>query len=379
MTEGRVELVELRRELRALLAREAPDTAVAEWDAEARFPEELYRVLAQFGATGVTLAEEYGGAGVDYAALAVVVEELARRSGALAWAYLTTVSVGATAIARFGSDELRERVLPHIADGTLRIAVALSEPGAGSDLGALRTTATLDGDTLVVSGQKVFTTGADSAGFLLTLVRTSGRSGLGGTTFVLIPPDAEGVQIRALRKMAGQAVHTCEVFLDGVRVPRSDVVGDIGGAAEILFESLDRERTATAAMGLGIAQGALDVATAYASERRQFGRPIAEHQAVAHHLADMAIAVDGARLLTERAVALLQAGSRCRRESAIAKIAASESGTFCANRGMQVLGGYSYMLEYGMERYWREAKLYEIAAGTNEILRDAVAKELRAP
>lgn len=185
----------------------------------------------------------------------------------------------------------------------------------------------------------------------------------------------------ALKKMAGQSIHTCEVFLDHVRVPTSAVLGGeagIGGGLRPAFASLDCERVAAAAMGLGLAQGALDKALEYATRRRQFGQPVAEFQAVAHMLADMAIDTDAARLLTWPAASLLQSGLPCTSAAAMAKVAATETGTRTANRGMQILGGYSYMVEYGMERYWREAKLYEIAAGTNQILRTTISRALIA-
>lgn len=368
----------LRDTVRALLDRLATDRAVAEWDASETFPADLYRRLAAVGICGLTVEERYGGSGRDYVAVCVVVAELARVSAALTWSYLTTVSVAASAIARFGSQEQRDVILPGIVAGHLRLAIALTEPEAGSDLGALTTSATRADDGWRVTGQKVFTTGADSSELLLTLVRTDrARRMNGALTFVLIDPSSPGVQIRALPKMAGQAIHTCEVFLDDVAVSDSDVVGSVGGGAEILMAALDSERVATAAMGLGVAEGSLAKALAYAEQRQQFGVAIIDHQAVGHLLADMVIDADTARLLTYRAAALLQEGRPCSREAAVAKVAASEIGTRCANRGMQVLGGYSYMTEYGMERYWREAKLYEIAAGTNQILRDAIVGHLR--
>lgn len=369
----------LRSSVRAVLARHATDEDVATWDANETFPEELYKRLADLGVCGLTFDEQWEGSGIDHVAVCVVVEELSRVSAALTWAFLSTVSVSARTIQEFGSDQQKALYLPRVAAGDLRLAIALSEPGAGSDLGALVTRADPSGeDRLVVSGQKVFTTGADTAGLLLTLVRTSQERRISGAlTFVLIDPSSPGVLVRSLPKMAGQAIHTCEVFLDNVEVTRSAVVGEIGGAAQMLFAALDSERVSAAAMGVGIAQGALDKALAYADERQQFGRPIIEHQAVAHLLADMVIDTETARLLTYRAAAMLQSGGDPGHHPAVAKVAATEIGTRCANRGMQVLGGYSYMTEYGMERYWREAKLYEIAAGTNQILRDTITQKVR--
>ena len=257
------------------------------------------------------------------------------------------------------------------------MAMALSEPDCGSDLMGLATRAIPDGDDLLIRGQKIFTTGADAAELILTLVRTTpGAAPRSALTFVLVPRHADGVTVQPLRKLAGQGTHTCEVFLDDVRIPRTGVVGEIDAGAAIVMDLLDADRVYTAAQSLGIAQGALDLARAYARERHQFGTAIINHQAIGHMLADMTIDVAAARALTRIAADLLDRGQRCRAEAAIAKIAASEAGTRCATDGMQILGGYSYMVEYGMERYYREAKVQEIFGGTNQILRNVLVQEL---
>jgi alkylation response protein AidB-like acyl-CoA dehydrogenase len=373
----------LQTTLRELLNDRASDADVARWDATESFPEELYMQLASMGLCGLTFEESHGGAGVDEIAMCVVVEELARASGALAWAYLSAVSVTARAVARHGTDRQRRELLPRIAGGDLRIAIGFSEPGAGSDVTAATTRGVAHGDRLLVTGQKVFTTGADTAELILVLVRTDpDQRPSRAFSLVLVPSKAPGVAVTPLKKMAGQSIHTCEVFLEQVEVGVEDVLGGadgVGNGLRAAFSSLDCERIATAAMGLGVAQGALDKALTYAAQREQFGSRIADLQAVAHMLADMAIAADIARLLTWRAASLLQAGRPCGTQAAKAKVAATEIGTQVANLGMQVLGGYSYMVEYGMERYWREAKLYEIAAGTNQVLRSSITKALLEP
>jgi alkylation response protein AidB-like acyl-CoA dehydrogenase len=253
----------------------------------------------------------------------------------------------------------------------------LTEPDAGSDLMRLSTKAVPKGDGFVLSGQKTFATGADVAGLLLVLVRTDPQATASkALSFFLVPPDSPGVTIQPLRKLAGQGTHTCEVFFDDVELAQEDVLGGIGNGARMVFELLEPDRIYVGAQSLGIAQGALDLAVQYASERVQFDKPILEHQAIGHMLADMAIDVASARHLVYDAAQRLQDGMPCTWEASMAKIAASEAATRTATRGMQVLGGYSYMVEYGMERYYREAKIQEIFGGTNQILRNVLVREL---
>ncbi|HSK33604.1 MAG TPA: acyl-CoA dehydrogenase, partial [Propionicimonas sp.] len=248
---------------------------------------------------------------------------------------------------------------------------------AGTDLAALRTRAVRTGDGYLVNGQKVFTTGADTADYIFAFVRTDPQAtGSKGLSVLLIPRVAPGVVVRPLRKLAGQATHTCEVFLDDVHVPQENLVGELGNGASIIFDLMNGERIYVGAEGTGLGQGALDMALKYAKERVQFGKPIIEHQAVAHMLANMAMDVQTSRLITWQAAWRLDQGLDCTMEASMAKVHGSEAGSRVAANGMQILGGYSYMVEYGMERYWRETKLYEIAGGTNQIMRNIIATQL---
>jgi alkylation response protein AidB-like acyl-CoA dehydrogenase len=370
---------EFRDLLRRFFAAEAPPVEVAKWDREERFPTEVYAKMAELGLCGLAFGEEYGGSGADELAICIAVEEVARASATLAYAWVPTATFCARGVARFGTEEQRRSLLPEVAAGRLRFAMGLTEPDAGSDLAGLATRAEQHGDHFVVTGQKVFTTGADSADFIFAFVRTDPASrGAHGLSVLLVPREAKGVTIRSLTKLAGQGTHTCEVFLDGVEVGADQLVGPLHGGARIVFGLLDAERIYVGAQGCGIGAGTLDLALRHARERVQFGVPIIEHQAVGHMLADMAIDVEMARLLVWRAAARLQEGLPCSLDAAMAKVAGSEAGTRCAGRGMQVLGGYSYMVEYGMERYWRETKLNEIAGGTNQIQRNIIAKHLGA-
>ncbi|HEY1278111.1 MAG TPA: acyl-CoA dehydrogenase family protein [Acidimicrobiales bacterium] len=368
----------LQRTLRTFFEKEAPHSLIAELDREERFPTELYQKMADIGLCGVTIAEEYGGSAADEISVCIVAEEMARAAACLVYAHAPTVTFCARGIQQFGTREQMQRLLPAIAAGRMRLAMGLSEPDAGSDLTHLSTRAARDGDDYVVNGQKIFTTGADTADYIFAFVRTAPASSARSLSILLVPRDAPGVTVRTLRKLSGQAVHTCEVFLDDVRVPAANLLGEEGNGLPLIFDLLDGERILLGANGCGIAQGALDLALRHADERRQFGQRIADFQAVGHTLADMAVEIDAARLLVWRAAWKKQHGLPCSMDASMAKIAGTRAATRCAERGMQILGGYSYMVEYGMERYYREAKLTEIVGGTNEIQRNIILRHLRA-
>lgn len=368
---------DLRRTLRSFFEREAPIGVVAALDREERFPAEIYAKMAAIDLCGVGIDPRYGGCFTDELSVCIVAEEVARAGASISYAFIPTVTFCARGIDRFGTEEQKERYLPGIAAGKLRFAMGLTEPEAGSDLTHLATRAARDGDEWVIRGQKVFTTGADTADYIFAFVRTDPEaSGHRGLSVIIVPRETDGVTVRPLPKLAGQGTHTCEVFLDDVRVPVENLLGELGGGTRIIFRLLDGERTVVGAQGTGIAQGTLDTALRYAQERRQFGKPIAEHQAVGHMLADMAMDARQARLITWHAAWKLDAGLDASMEASMAKVVGSEAGTRNALRGMQILGGYSYMVEYGMERWYRETKLNEIAGGTNQIQRNIIVKNL---
>jgi alkylation response protein AidB-like acyl-CoA dehydrogenase len=368
---------QIRETLRAFFTRTAPPAVMAEIDRSERYPEEILRGMADLGLWGIAIDEDHGGNDADEVTRCIIVEEIQRAGASLGYAFVSTALFCAPAIANHGTKEQKDKLLPQIAAGDLRMAMMLTEPDAGSDLMRLSTRATPNGDGFILSGQKTFATGADVASLLLVLVRTDPEASASkALSFVLVPPDAPGVTIQSLRKLAGQGTHTCEVFFDDVELDPESVLGGVGSGTRMVFDLLEPDRVYVGAQSLGIAQGALDLAVQYASERVQFGKAILEHQAVGHMLADMAIDVAGARHLVYDAAQRLQEGKPCTWEASIAKIAASEAATRTATRGMQVLGGYSYMVEYGMERYYREAKIQEIFGGTNQILRNVLVREL---
>jgi alkylation response protein AidB-like acyl-CoA dehydrogenase len=375
------ELEDHHRDLQANLRRffdaEAPLSLITALDSNETFPSQILDQFVDLGLWGAACPVEFGGAEVDEISRCIMVEEMHRAGACLTYAFMPTALYCAPAIAKFGTPEQARELLPRIAAGELLIAMGLSEPEAGSDLMSLTTRASRDGEDWVVRGQKVFTTGADAAGHILTLVRTDpGSERSRGLSVLLIPTDSDGITVQPLKKLAGQATHTCEVWFDDVRVPRDALLGEEGRGAEIVFHQLDADRVYTAAQSLGTATGAFDLALRHAQERVQFGRPIIEHQAVGHALADMAMRIDSGRMLTWRAAKLLEEKRPCSAEAAMAKVVASEAATFCAANGMQILGGYSYIVESGMERYYREAKIQEIFAGTNQILRNVIVRGL---
>ncbi|MGF7233545.1 MAG: acyl-CoA dehydrogenase family protein, partial [Frankia sp.] len=317
---------ELQRTLRAFFEKEAPHELVMELDRQERYPAELYAKMAAIGLCGITIPEEYGGNPADEIALCIVAEEMSRASAALVYAFIPTVTFAAKGIAVYGTEAQRAEFLPRIAEGKLRFALGLTEPNAGSDLTHLETKAVRDGDDFIVRGQKVFTTGADTADYVLTFARTEGAatSASRALSVLFIPTSAEGVAIRPLRKLAGQATHTCEVFLDNVRVPSANVIGELGDGVSMIFNLLNRERILAGAQSCGIAQGAFDLAYRYAHERRQFGQPIVEFQAVGHMLADMAMEIEAARLLTMKAAWKLDQGLPVSADASMAKVFSSE-------------------------------------------------------
>lgn len=370
---------QLRSTLREFFAKGAPIEVVAQHDRDEEFNQDLYTKAAALGLCGLAISEEYGGSDADQISICIAVEEVARATAALAYAWLPTATFCAKGIDRFGTTQQKADLLPRIAAGELRMAMGLTEPEAGSDLAHLKTRAVRDGSDFVIRGQKVFTTGADTADYIFAFVRTDpSAQGAKGLSVLLVPRETPGVTVRPLRKLAGQATHTCEVFLDEVRVPEENLVGELNKGASIIFDLMVGERIYVGAEGTGLGQGALDMALKYAREREQFGKPIIEHQAVAHMLANMAMDVETARLITWKAAWRLDQGLDASLEASMAKVYGSEAGSRVAANGMQILGGYSYMVEYGMERYWRETKLYEIAGGTNQIMRNIIATQLAA-
>ncbi|SDR24805.1 acyl-CoA dehydrogenase family protein [Thermostaphylospora chromogena] len=365
------ELLELTREL----ATKEVAPRAAEGEATGRFPRELFRTLGEAGLLGLPYPEEYGGGGQPYEVYLQVVEELAA-----AW---LTVGLGVSVhtlscfpIAEFGSSEQRGSLLPDMIGGELLGAYCLSEPQSGSDAAALRTRAVRDADGYVVDGVKAWTTHGGVADFYTLMART-GEEGARGISCLHLPADAEGLSFGTPeRKMGMRSSPTAQVRLDGVRLPPEALIGREGEGFRIAMAALDGGRLGIAACAVGVAQAALDAATSYARERRQFGSRIADFQGIGFMLADMATQISAARALYLEAARLRDAGRPYSAQAAMAKLFASDVCMKVAVDAVQILGGYGYVEDFPVERYLREAKVLQIVEGTNQIQRLVISRSL---
>ena len=373
---------ELTSEQRAIqgLARELAEAEIApnaaDWDREHRFPDELVPKLAELGLMGVCVPEEHGGAGADFLSYVLVLEELSRADAGVGVTVAVHTSAATLPILAFGTDEQKERFVPPLARGELLGAFALTEPGAGSDAGSLRTTAQPDGDGWSITGSKQWITNGSRAGVFVLFARTDpGTAGARGISCFLLGPEHVRV-VREEEKLGLNSSTTSDLAIEGARVGRDRLLHDEGRGFRVAMATLDGGRIGIAAQALGIAQAAYDAARAYAQEREQFGRRIGDFQAIQWKLADMATEIDAARLLTYRAAWLKQKGRPHTAEGAKAKLYASEVARRQTGEAIQVLGGYGYTTEFPVERYYRDAKVTEIYEGTNEIQRLVIAREI---
>jgi alkylation response protein AidB-like acyl-CoA dehydrogenase len=364
----------LRDTVRAF-AEERVAPVAEELDREHRFPYELVGELAELGLMGIPIPEDYGGAGGDTLAYAIAIEELTRIDSSVAITVAAHTSLGTMPFLLFGSEEQKREWLPDLASGRRLAAFGLTEPGAGSDAGATRTTAELEGGEWVVNGTKIFIT---NAGTDLTACATiTARTGEDEISNIVVPNGTPGYVVSApMRKMGWRASDTRELSFEDCRVPEGNLLGPRGAGFEQFLEILDGGRISVAAMGLGLAQGAYDLAFAYAREREQFGRPIARFQAVQFALADMATEIEAARSLVYKAAWLKDQGREFAKEAAIAKLYTGELSKRVVDRSLQLHGGYGFMDEYAISRLYRDQKVLEIGEGTNEVQRMVIARHL---
>ena len=362
------------------LTRELADAEIApnasEWDREHRFPDELIPKLAELGLMGVCVPEEYGGAGADFLSYIVVLEELSRADAGVGVTVAVHTSATTLPLLTFGTDGQRERFVPPLARGEHLGAFALTEPGSGSDAGSLRTSAVPDGDGWVVNGSKQWITNGSRAGTFVLFARTDpATAGARGVSCFIL--DAEHVRItREEEKLGLHSSTTSDLVLEDARVDRDRLLHEEGRGFRVAMATLDGGRIGIAAQAIGIAQAAYDVARAYALDREQFGRRIADFQAIQWKLADMATEIDAARLLTYRAAWLKQEGRPHAVDGAKAKLFASETARRQTAEAIQILGGYGYTREFPVERYYRDAKITEIYEGTSEIQRLVIARSI---
>ena len=364
----------LRRTVRSFCDREIRPIAAA-IDQEARFPWEVVEKMGRLGYFGIQTPRQLGGAGLDSLSYAVIVEELSRASGGIGLCVTVHNSVAVYPLLAFGSDEQKKRWVPPLARGEKIGAFCLTEPNAGSDAAGIEATAAADGDGYVINANKVFVTNGGVADICLFFVRMDAGAGRRGVSVVVAERGSPGFVVGDLEDLCGMRANpVSSIRLYDCRVPAFNLLGKPGMGLKIGLAALDTGRMGIAAQALGIAQAALDESVQYARQRRQFGVPIARHQAIQMMVADMATRVDAARLMVYRAAALKDAGKPFGTEAAMAKLFASETATAVTDMAVQVHGGYGYSKAYPVERYYRDARVTRIYEGTSEIHRMVIAK-----
>ena len=370
------EQIQLRREVREFAAAEiAPH--VNEWDENQTFPLEVVRKLGSLGYMGSIFPEEYGGAGLGYVEYAIIIEELSRVDGSAGIIVAAHTSLCSNHIYKAGTEEQKQKYLTKLSSGEWLGCWSLTEPEAGSDAAGTRTTAVRDGDCWIVNGSKTFTTNAHYADVCVGMAVTDRAAARHGISAFIFQKDTPGFRPgKKENKLGLRASATGEVVFTNCRLPGSQLLGKPGEGFVDSLRILDGGRVSIAALSIGMAQGAYDAALKHSKIRKQFGRPISEFQAIQHKLVDMAMKIDASRLLTYRAAKMIDAGKRVTRESAMAKLFASESAVWIANEAVQIFGGYGFIKDYPVEKFYRDVKLCTIGEGTSEIQRLVIARQL---
>lgn len=366
----------LRDMVRQFAEKEAKPT-VAERDEHARWPTELVRKMGELGLMGVAVSEEYGGAGMDYVSYAIVIEELSRVDPSLGVIASVNNSLVCYGIEKFGTEEQKRELLVPLASGRMLGAFSLSEPGAGSDAAAQRTTAVRDGDYYVINGVKNWVTNGDHADTIILMAMTDPSKGTKGITAFLVDTHAPGCRVvKVENKLGIRSAHSCQMAYDDYRIPAWRRLGEEGQGFKIAMTILNAGRIGIAAQAVGIAQGAFEAALEYSKVREQFGKAIHEFQAVGFTLADMATRIKAARLLTYEAAWRKDQGLDFIKDASMAKLFASETAMWVATKAVQLHGSNGYSKEYPVERFFRDAKITEIYEGTSEIQRLVISREL---
>jgi alkylation response protein AidB-like acyl-CoA dehydrogenase len=367
---------QLRREIRAFATREiAPH--VKDWDESSEFPLDMVKKLAGIGLLGVIVPPAYGGAGLGYVDYVLAVEELSAVDGSIGLTIAAHNSLGTNHIFLAGSDEQKKKYLPQLAGGSWLAAWALTEPGSGSDASNARTTAVKRGDCYVMNGTKTFITNGRYADVVVVIAVTDKSKGTHGLSAFVVEKGTKGFRPgKKENKLGLRASDTSELIFEDCEIPAENLLGVEGEGFIDAMRVLDGGRISIAALALGIGRGALDAALAYVKERRQFGKAIAEFQGIQWKLADMATELDAARLLTQRAAVLKDAGRKVTRESSMAKLFASEAAVRICDETVQLFGGYGFIKDYPAEKFYRDVKLCTIGEGTSEIQRMVIAREI---
>jgi alkylation response protein AidB-like acyl-CoA dehydrogenase len=344
-----------------------------ERDQTKRFPKEIFEKMAELNLMGLPFPEEFGGAGADTISFAIAVEELSRVCASTGITYSAHISLGCAPIYLFGTQEQKQKYLVPLCQGETLGAFGLTEPNAGSDAGGTRTKAVKEGDYWVINGSKCFITNASYAKF----VSLTALTGVKEITAFIVPTDAEGFQvIDNYRKLGLHSSNTTELVLENVKVTDQEILGERGVGFKQFLITLDGGRIGIGAMAVGIAQGAYELALSYARQRKQFGQSLSKFQVIQHKLANMAMEIELARNLVYKAAWLKDQGRIFTKEAAMCKLYASEVAMRVCNQAVQIHGGYGYMHDYKVERFFRDAKLTEIGEGTSEILRNIIARQI---
>ena len=369
----------LRQSVREF-AREVVAPVIAEHYERHTFPYDVVRQMGKMGLFGLPFPEEHGGMGGDYFALCLVLEELARVDSSVAITLEAAISLGAMPIYRFGSERQRERWLPQLVTGETLAGFGLTEPGCGSDAGGTTTRAVLDGDEWVINGSKAFITnsGTDITSLVTVIAVTGvGSDGRKELSTIIVPSGTPGFTVApSYSKVGWCASDTHELTFDDCRVPAENLLGERGRGYAQFLRILDEGRIAIAALAVGLAQGCVDESLRYATERHAFGQPIGKNQAIQFKIADMEMRAHTARLAYYDAAARMLAGEDFKRQAAIAKLYGSESAVTNAREATQIHGGYGFMNEFPVARFWRDSKILEIGEGTSEVQRMIIARDL---
>jgi butyryl-CoA dehydrogenase len=349
----------------------------ARWDKEHHFPREAHRGLAALGAYGICVAEEFGGAGLDFVTLALVLEEIAAGDGGTSTAISVTNCPVNAILMRYGTAAQKRRWLAPLAQGELLGAFCLTEPHVGSDASGLRTSAAREGDQYVINGVKQFVTSGKNGQLAVVIAVTDKGAGKRGMSAFLVPTDTPGYVVARLEDKVGQhSSDTAQINFDNCRIPADHLIGEEGEGYKIALSALEGGRIGIAAQSLGMARSAFDVALAYAKDRQSFGTAIFNHQAVGFRLADCATQLEAARQLIWHAATLRDAGQPCLKEAAMAKLFASEMAERVCSAAIQTLGGYGYVSDFPVERIWRDVRVCQIYEGTSDVQKIIIARAL---
>lgn len=365
------------RDMARDFARERLAPNAAKWDQEGIFPGDVLAELGELGLYGMTIPEQWGGAGTDYVSFALAIEEIAAGDGACSTILSVNNSVVCGPLLKYGSDYLKEKYLRPLASGEMLGCFCLTEPQAGSDAAALRARAVREGDEYVLNGTKQFITSGKYGQVAIVFAVTDPAAGKRGISAFIVPTDNPGYKVASIEEKMGQhASDTAQIFFDDCRIPVDHLIGKEGEGYKIALSNLESGRIGIAAQSVGMARAAYEAALAYAKERESFGKPIIKHQAVAFRLADMATQLEAAHLMVMNAATLRDAGKPCLKEACMAKLFASEAAEKICSAAIQVHGGYGYLKDFPVERIYRDVRITQIYEGTSDIQRIVISRAI---